>query len=427
MTDDERGPGWWIASDGRWYPPELHPSVRPDAPSSTEAAAPLSSPGSGTDAPRHGPGTPSDDRRRVHRIWFAVSLAVVLALAGTSTAVALRHDGPAAPRPSAVPLGVRPSGAPPVPIPVQLPTTTAPPVPAGATLPPPPAPTSGPLVTPPVEQQVVATTWQAFAAAFAEDDVANLEATSTPSVQRVILGWFSCGCQPWPLASSAASYSAPPQTAYPLWFYAELQGTTYDATPLDKQAVFTQAAPTAPWLVAYVGSYVGGSPILGTPGINEQSPAPAVPTDITQAPGAFAAFFQTFDQTGKMPPLPAGFVDDTFLQQIIAQGKGSLENDANEHQKIVFHHAVVSMSPVFASIGGDVVCAALDTNGDVTTKSGAPIVQPPDYSQWGHLLAPGSYSSVTQDQEFDVCFFEATDGSIQLYSNMGGPYRITGH
>lgn len=21
-------PGWWIASDGRWYPPELHPSVR---------------------------------------------------------------------------------------------------------------------------------------------------------------------------------------------------------------------------------------------------------------------------------------------------------------------------------------------------------------------------------------------------------------
>jgi hypothetical protein len=28
MRDGMPGPGWWIASDGRWYPPELHPDVR---------------------------------------------------------------------------------------------------------------------------------------------------------------------------------------------------------------------------------------------------------------------------------------------------------------------------------------------------------------------------------------------------------------
>jgi hypothetical protein len=28
MSDVSRGPGWWMASDGKWYPPELHPSVR---------------------------------------------------------------------------------------------------------------------------------------------------------------------------------------------------------------------------------------------------------------------------------------------------------------------------------------------------------------------------------------------------------------
>ena len=27
MADVSQGPGWWIASDGRWYPPHLHPSV----------------------------------------------------------------------------------------------------------------------------------------------------------------------------------------------------------------------------------------------------------------------------------------------------------------------------------------------------------------------------------------------------------------
>ncbi len=28
MSEKPEGPGWWIASDGNWYPPELHPSVR---------------------------------------------------------------------------------------------------------------------------------------------------------------------------------------------------------------------------------------------------------------------------------------------------------------------------------------------------------------------------------------------------------------
>lgn len=27
MSDDAVGPGWWLASDGRWYPPETHPSI----------------------------------------------------------------------------------------------------------------------------------------------------------------------------------------------------------------------------------------------------------------------------------------------------------------------------------------------------------------------------------------------------------------
>ena len=32
MSDVAQGPGWWIASDGKWYPPESHPSVRAQAP-----------------------------------------------------------------------------------------------------------------------------------------------------------------------------------------------------------------------------------------------------------------------------------------------------------------------------------------------------------------------------------------------------------
>ncbi|HVC71859.1 MAG TPA: hypothetical protein VNC61_16505 [Acidimicrobiales bacterium] len=48
MSDMSQGIGWWIASDGKWYPPELHPSRRQD---------PVSPPSTVTDA--HGSSTPA--------------------------------------------------------------------------------------------------------------------------------------------------------------------------------------------------------------------------------------------------------------------------------------------------------------------------------------------------------------------------------
>lgn len=39
---DEHAPGWWQASDGRWYPPELHPDATAVAPPPT--SPPLASP-----------------------------------------------------------------------------------------------------------------------------------------------------------------------------------------------------------------------------------------------------------------------------------------------------------------------------------------------------------------------------------------------
>lgn len=38
MSDHQAGPGWWLASDGRWYPPESRPAPPPPpADDSTEA------------------------------------------------------------------------------------------------------------------------------------------------------------------------------------------------------------------------------------------------------------------------------------------------------------------------------------------------------------------------------------------------------
>jgi hypothetical protein len=37
MSDKPLGPDWWQASDGTWYPPELHPSMQGAAPSPAQA------------------------------------------------------------------------------------------------------------------------------------------------------------------------------------------------------------------------------------------------------------------------------------------------------------------------------------------------------------------------------------------------------
>lgn len=47
VSDTSQGEGWWLASDGKWYPPHLHPSVTQARPA-PHSPAPLPVPGPGT-------------------------------------------------------------------------------------------------------------------------------------------------------------------------------------------------------------------------------------------------------------------------------------------------------------------------------------------------------------------------------------------
>ena len=46
MSDQSHGPGWWLASDGRWYPPDQAPAVPP--PETWATPPPGPPPSSGT-------------------------------------------------------------------------------------------------------------------------------------------------------------------------------------------------------------------------------------------------------------------------------------------------------------------------------------------------------------------------------------------
>ena len=82
MSDTSQGPGWWQASDGKWYPPEQTPGAEPTAaPTAPPAGYGQQPPGAvpygGTVAPGVSPGQLADWPQRV--VAFLIDYGIVLA------------------------------------------------------------------------------------------------------------------------------------------------------------------------------------------------------------------------------------------------------------------------------------------------------------------------------------------------------------
>lgn len=88
MSDQSQGPGWWQASDGKWYSPEQHPDYRPPAPPIAPPPPP----------PSAYPPPPVDQRpdRLMGRVlagWLQGLMWAVMGLAGTTSIVWLAAMG----------------------------------------------------------------------------------------------------------------------------------------------------------------------------------------------------------------------------------------------------------------------------------------------------------------------------------------------
>ena len=57
MSDAPQGPGWWQASDGKWYAPELHPDHQPTAPTPPASPPPAAPPPAASPPPAEPPAT----------------------------------------------------------------------------------------------------------------------------------------------------------------------------------------------------------------------------------------------------------------------------------------------------------------------------------------------------------------------------------
>lgn len=84
MSDTSQGDGWWIASDGKWYAPELHPDYRPPP------VQPLPPPPSLLPPPPQGPVDPQQvppaksHGRRLLLIPAAIVALIIIIIAATA-------------------------------------------------------------------------------------------------------------------------------------------------------------------------------------------------------------------------------------------------------------------------------------------------------------------------------------------------------
>lgn len=110
MSDTSQGPGWWVASDGRWYPPQPDGSAttttQTDVPGSTpyQGVDPTASDGSadpqGPDwwrasdgrwyPPVPGGPTPATPKKPLHRkVWFWLLIVVAVGFGGCVATVSV--------------------------------------------------------------------------------------------------------------------------------------------------------------------------------------------------------------------------------------------------------------------------------------------------------------------------------------------------
>jgi len=466
--------GWWLASDGNWYPPETHPSVRvqtsssgthvpghvpsfqswlasPNSERATElpahvtsptfvnTGASLSSPYSSSDSSGVAPPRLIRFRSRIRKwhLWAGAG-AVLLVLVILSPLVL--SSSPTVVLPTSRPDRIVSGGT------AQSVTNPA-------------VPTSGSgssLQTDPttdwlsghasasqavaIAKSVASTMWTSRQAALVNDDVNSLGTLETGpalNIDLFHLAMVQCGCQAAYTNSPIAGLTVlvPQQTQYPLDFLAAVQ-TQDSSTP--ELMVLTKSSSSSPWLVSFDTesddqklpvSSPQAAPIPGQPpGIDAPAPASAGESALQAA----TDFIGSSASNGGRSPQGTAFVNSFGIVDLASKfaspvsGTSELPVPATYSnvasttpQDGIWSFAVTGMEPGATGL----VCGTVRDTTTTEATTAAPLVQ---NGLYGPFLPPGSYRTITQVAGMETCVISLANGSLDDFGDNVGGMSSTG-
>jgi hypothetical protein len=199
----------------------------------------------------------------------------------------------------------------------------------------------------------------------------------------------------------------PPNGPYPASFAAVVSTTTYTTyRPSEELLIFTRRTASAPWHITFVAGWVGSFAIdPPSPNPTAPDPAPQSPVAPDVLPRSLADYWQAWhDHSG--PPSTGNPL--TSFPALVDQGKQLI--DPAQHPNV--EQARFWADPVHdglfqfaASDGRVVICGNVHESLVETPRPGTPpLLQSPSQQEFGALLPPGRYSSVTTERLQSTCF-----------------------
>ena len=456
MSDVSQGSGWWIASDGKWYPPEQHPSVqqppfearwkREDLdPSVHTPAIPWHKAQTIRSASQQGPSTGQpttshasdtmiiDGSRRVRRFanWkFLAGIGGLVVLVVTGSLVLVGSTAsptrPSTGHPMSPAGGLRSSA----------PTSTTPPA------------TTSPVMTQDwlashasptqavaMAKAIASSEWTTRNAALVASDpqtLAMIETGVALHVDLFQLAMVQCGCQAAFTTTPATGLQVivPEQATYPLYFLAAYQTAQLQAPEI---MIYTKVSAQAGWLVAFDTENDDAKIAMSLPQAPSLAGQPAgIEPALPGSTGAdsmqqMVAYISAAAVNNGDPPQNTAFGGSMGAQDLASQYSSPAAGTATLPEPFSYSN-VASSTPSdgmwsFSVTGLETGASAMtcgtirDTTTNTATTS-APIVQ---NGQFGPFLAPGKYTSIIQVGGMETCVVTLANGALDdLGDNVGG-------
>jgi len=288
----------------------------------------------------------------------------------------------------------------------------------------------GNLVTTAAAAGALKAYWPVHEQALVDGDLAKLASLDADSAAEWEKGAVACGCyhidEPRPLKS--ASYLIPKQTAYPAFFMAEATETYQGVDHVDL-LVFTKQNAQESWLVSeesgFSPSVIAASKVAPAAG-NAAAPTAAQHARATKAAADLATFWQEAKNNSDLPDAntfdTAGQTGQR-LASLMASGQDEVQGNG-----LLGHYtfSASSTDPLFevtTADGSDLACQPLRESVVYTPPPGYAVHQDADQHEWGKLLPPGDYASLTSRDAWQTCFLispNAQDSIVVFDSDTGG-------